>query len=216
MRLLDILFYLLKNNSKTTIKELSERFKVSTKTIQRDLDKLSVLGIPIITYRGVNGGVDLDRNYIIAKYILTDSDYESLILALYISENISENIKKSFLIDKFTLVDSDRCSKILNNLKEKLIIDLYENRFSTENKICNEINKSLDNKFFVELEIEGSKVNVFPISYVLKKEGLCLYCFDEEYKLILIDKISNAVECKKRYYGTIISYIDNKKIAKFI
>ncbi|MBO3444714.1 HTH domain-containing protein [Clostridium sp. CCUG 7971] len=216
MRLLDILFYLLKNNSKTTIKELSERFKVSTKTIQRDLDKLSVLGIPIITYRGVNGGVDLDRNYIIAKYILTDSDYESLILALYISENISENIKKSFLIDKFTLVDSDRCSRILNNLKEKLIIDLYENKFSTENKICNEINKSLDNKFFVELEIEGSKVEVFPISYVLKKEGLCLYCCDEEYKLILIDKISKAVECKKRYYGTIISYIDNKKIAKFI
>lgn len=216
MRLLDILFYLLKNNSKTTIKELSEMFKVSTKTIQRDLDKLSVLGIPIITYRGVNGGVDLDRNYIIAKYILTDSDYESLILALYISENISENIKKSFLIDKFTLVDSDRCSRILNNLKEKLIIDLYENKFSTENKICDEINKSLDNKSFLELEIEERKVEVFPISYVLKKEGLCLYYCDEEYKLILIDKISKAVECKKRYHGTIISYIDNKKIAKFI
>ena len=50
MRLLEILFYLLKCNSKTTIKELANRFNVSQKTIQRDLDKLSVLGIPIISY----------------------------------------------------------------------------------------------------------------------------------------------------------------------
>ena len=55
MRLLDILFYLLRINSKVTVKELAEIFNVSTKTIRRDLDKLSILGIPIIFYRGVNG-----------------------------------------------------------------------------------------------------------------------------------------------------------------
>ncbi len=114
MRLLDILFYLLRCNSKVTIKDLSEIFNVSTKTIRRDLDKLSILGIPIIIYRGVNGGVEIDKNYIISKYILKYSDYESLIFALYIGEKISKDISESFLIDKFKLVDNDRCSKVLS------------------------------------------------------------------------------------------------------
>ena len=61
MRLLEILFYLLKSNSKTTTKQLADIFNVSQKTIQRDLDKLSILGIPIISYRGVNGGIELDK-----------------------------------------------------------------------------------------------------------------------------------------------------------
>ncbi|MTK87722.1 HTH domain-containing protein, partial [Turicibacter sanguinis] len=36
MRLLELVFYLLKCHSKVTIKELAETFDVSTKTIQRD------------------------------------------------------------------------------------------------------------------------------------------------------------------------------------
>ena len=42
MRLLDILFYLLRSNSKVTVRQLSQEFNVSTKTIRRDLDKLSL------------------------------------------------------------------------------------------------------------------------------------------------------------------------------
>ena len=125
MRLLDILFYLLRSSSKVTIKDLAKIFNVSTKTIQRDLDKLSILGIPIITYRGVNGGVEIDKNYVLARHVLRYSDYESLIFALYIGENISENISESYLIDKFKSVDNERCSEILENLKERFIVDVY-------------------------------------------------------------------------------------------
>ena len=153
MRLLDILFYLLRSSSKVTIKDLAKIFNVSTKTIQRDLDKLSILGIPIITYRGVNGGVEIDKNYVLARHVLRYSDYESLIFALYIGENISENIRESYLIDKFKSVDNERCSKILENLKERFIVDLYENKFDIRNKVCKEIDKSLDNKSFIEFII---------------------------------------------------------------
>ena len=100
MRLLDILFYLLRNNSKVTIKSLSDIFKVSTKTIRRDLDKLSILGIPIIIHRGPSGGVEIDKNYTISKHLLRYSDYESLLIALYICENLNKNTSYSYLIDK--------------------------------------------------------------------------------------------------------------------
>ena len=216
MRLLDILFYLLRSSSKVTIRELSEIFNVSTKTIQRDLDKLSILGIPIILYRGVNGGVEIDKNYIIAKHILRYSDYESLILALYIGENISKNISESFLIDRFKSVDKERCSEILSNIEKRFIIDLYEDKFDIENEICEKINIAFEKKSFIQLEIEDKKLEVYPISYVLRKEGLFLYCYKEEYMIILIDKISDVIICDKSYDGTIISYEKNKDKIKVI
>ena len=53
-------------------------------------------------------------------------------------------------------------------------------------------------------------MEVVPISYVLRKEGLYLYCYDEQYKLILIDNISNVTKCERLYEGKIIQYKDNK------
>ena len=69
MRLLEIVFYLLRTSSKVTINELSRIYNVSTRTIKRDLDKLSVLGIPIMIHRGKNGGVQLDESYLIRRQI---------------------------------------------------------------------------------------------------------------------------------------------------
>ncbi|MGG7060780.1 helix-turn-helix transcriptional regulator, partial [Clostridium tertium] len=126
------------------------------KTIQRDLDKLSLLGIPIISYRGVNGGIELDRNYIIAKYILTESDYKDLILSLYISEHIDSHLKNTDLIEKFKMVDSDRCNEILEKLEERFIIDLDEEPVRDKKDVYNVIESAMDNKSFVKLKLEDN------------------------------------------------------------
>lgn len=206
MRLLEILFYLLKTNSKTTIKKLAEMFNVSDKTIQRDLDKLSLLGIPIISYRGVNGGIELDRNYIIAKYILTENDYKDLILSLYISEHINSDLKKTDLIAKFKMVDSERCKEILEKLEERFIIDLDEEPVRDKKDVYNVIESAMDNKSFVKLKLEDNVIEVFPISYVLKKEGLNLYYYDGEYKLISMNMVLDVWECDRNYDGPIVKY----------
>lgn len=211
MRLLEILFYLLKINCKTTIKELAKKFNVSEKTIRRDLDKLSVLGIPIISYRGKNGGIEIDKNYIIAKYVLTKTDFKDLILSLYISENIMSDLKRANLIDKFKLVDSKRCEEILSELEEKFIIDLNREKENNKNNINEVINKCLDEKSFVKIQLGEKLIEILPISYVLKNDGLYLYCYDGEYKLIPINNLRNACQCNKHYDGKIIKYKDNKK-----
>lgn len=216
MRILEILFFLLKSNCKVTIKELATMFGVSAKTIQRDLDKLSILGIPIITYRGVNGGIKLDNNYIIAKYILTESDYKNLILSLYISENIMEKLKKADLIEKFKLVDNKKCTEILEEIKNRFIIDLEKDDLETKDSKYKIIDQALDNKNLIIVDVNQSTFEVFPISYVLKKEGLYLYCYDSEYKLILINNISNISQSKKLYNKPIIKYEENKENIKVI
>ena len=216
MRLLDILFYLLRNNSKVTIKSLADIFKVSTKTIRRDLDKLSILGIPIIIHRGPSGGVEIDKNYTISKHLLRYSDYESLLIALYICENLNKNTSYSYLIDNFKSIDQERASKIIKKCEDRLIIDLYEEKIDTKNEIYEEINKALDYKVFIEVKINGKIYEVYPINYVLRKEGLCLYCYGEEYMIILINQISQVAICNKKYEGNIIEYKENKEKIKVI
>lgn len=216
MRLLDLIFYLLRCNTKVKVKELAEIFQVSTKTIQRDLDKLSVLGIPIIVHRGKNGGVEIDKNYIIARQMLKYSDYDALILALYIGENISEKVHDAYLIDKFKLLQNCEGCDVIDRYKERLVIDLYDHKIDTRNEILSEINKAIDAKSYLDIELENDKIRLLPISYVLKKEGLCLYCYNEGYLLILIDKILEATIYNKNYDGKIINYMDNKANTKLI
>lgn len=171
MRLLEILFYLLRSSSKVTIKELATVYNVSPRTIQRDLDKLSVLGIPIIIYRGKNGGVIIDGDYVINRQILRNNDYEKLMFSIYISENISKDIEEANLIDRFKILDKGNSTKVLEKLKEHFIVDLYDEKFDAESNICKEIDKALENKNYIEIDSKKGKITLLPISYVLRKEG---------------------------------------------
>ena len=40
---------------------------------------------------------------------------------------------------------------------------------------------------------------------------MCLYCYSEEYKLILVNEIYNVKILNKSYDNNIISYMDNKE-----
>ena len=216
MRLLEILFYLLRSSSKVTIKELARVYNVSTRTIQRDLDKLSVLGIPIVIYRGKNGGVTIDSNYIINRQVLRNNDYEKLMFSLYISENISKDIEEATLIDRFKVLEKENSTTVLEKLKERFIVDLYDEKFDIESDVCKKIDKALESKDYIEIDSQKGKITIFPISYVLRKEGLCLYGYNKGYKLLLIKDIYNVVVINRKYNGKVIEYRRNKKYIKIV
>jgi predicted DNA-binding transcriptional regulator YafY len=61
-RLLRILL-LLQTYESLTAGELARRLEVSARTIQRDLDSLSLAGVPVYASRGHGGGWTLARDY---------------------------------------------------------------------------------------------------------------------------------------------------------
>lgn len=73
----------------------------------------------------------------------------------------------------------------------------------------------MNNKTFMKIEVDKKFIEVVPISYVLKKDGLYLYYYDGDYKLILENMICNDFECKRHYDGKIIKYKDNKENLKY-
>lgn len=78
-RLFETVFLLL-NRKTVTAAELSERFGVSVRTIYRDLDILSVSGIPVCTRRGKGGGISLLDNFVLDRSMITARE-QNLILS---------------------------------------------------------------------------------------------------------------------------------------
>ena len=80
-RLMGITMYLL-NRNVVTAKELAGRFEVSTRTIVRDIESLSMAGIPISSTTGTAGGYEILDTFKLNKQITTMDDYLFIITAL--------------------------------------------------------------------------------------------------------------------------------------
>lgn len=70
------------NGSCATAKELSEYCSVSVRTIQRDLDALSLAGIPICSSRGYGGGVGLLKEFTLDKTFMTEQEQTDILHGL--------------------------------------------------------------------------------------------------------------------------------------
>lgn len=80
-RLLEITTILL-NKKTVTASELAKRFSVSTRTIYRDIDVLSISGVPVYATQGSNGGISILEEYTVNRTALSDSEKESILFAL--------------------------------------------------------------------------------------------------------------------------------------
>jgi len=78
-RLLALLL-LLQRRGKVTTRELAEELEVSSRTVLRDLNALSALGIPVVADRGKNGGWRLLDEYRKTLLTLTTEEIASLFL----------------------------------------------------------------------------------------------------------------------------------------
>lgn len=80
-RLLKILFYILNRNCVTTT-TLAKEFGVSRRTILRDIDTLTLAGIPIYSEIGSKGGYSIHSDYKVNEKIIDDTNSEYIVLAL--------------------------------------------------------------------------------------------------------------------------------------
>jgi len=80
-RLFEII-YLLLNKDRVTAKELAERFGVSTRTIYRDVDAISLAGIPVYTEKGKGGGISLLPDFVLNKSILSEHEQSEILASL--------------------------------------------------------------------------------------------------------------------------------------
>jgi predicted DNA-binding transcriptional regulator YafY len=80
-RLFEIV-YLLLNKKKMTASELAAHFEVSRRTILRDIETLSLAGIPVYTTRGKGGGIFLLEDFVLNKATLTSEEQKQILFGL--------------------------------------------------------------------------------------------------------------------------------------
>lgn len=95
-RLIYILLALL-NKRKITAKEIAERFEISTRTVYRDMDALSLAGIPVYSERGDKGGFYIPDDYKMDSSFFTEEEKQFII-------NMSQNVAKLLAVQVLTIL----------------------------------------------------------------------------------------------------------------
>ena len=98
-RLLGIVVYLL-NREIVNANALAEKFEVSTRTIQRDIETLNLAGIPITSMQGMNGGYGIIDSFKLDKQIASIEDYQFIITALTGMNSAYNNRKLEATLEK--------------------------------------------------------------------------------------------------------------------
>ena len=81
-RLFEIIYILL-HKKKVSATELAEQLGVSRRTICRDIDTLSIAGIPVYAEKGRGGGISLLPDFVLDKAVLTEQEQNEILTALH-------------------------------------------------------------------------------------------------------------------------------------
>ena len=117
-RLIGILSILLQKE-KCTAPELAEKFEVSRRTINRDIDTLCKAGIPVSTVQGAGGGIRIMEGYRIDRTLLTSRDMQMILAGLRSLDSVSGSSYYAQLMEKLQAGASDFVSG-----RDSMLIDL--------------------------------------------------------------------------------------------
>ena len=101
-RLIGILSILLQRE-RVTAPYLAEKFEVSRRTINRDIEDLSKAGIPITTLQGANGGISIMEGYRIDRTVLTSSEMQAILAGLRSLDSVSGTNRYAQLMEKLSV-----------------------------------------------------------------------------------------------------------------
>lgn len=132
-RLIKLLIHLQKKGKSTT-RLLAELLEVSPRTVFRDIDALCEAGIPIISYRGNEGGFELLPNFETSLSGLTVEETAALAIGFDASKEVCQSLglNDAWVSAKY---------KLSSNLSVSL-----QNVFETQHKVVNFRPKSIMSK----------------------------------------------------------------------
>lgn len=105
-RLIGIITILLQKE-KVTAPYLAEKFEVSRRTINRDVENLCKAGIPIVTEQGKNGGISIAEGYKVDKTLFTSGEIQAILSGLKSLDSVSGSNRYQLLMDKLSCGSND-------------------------------------------------------------------------------------------------------------
>jgi len=200
-RLLNILYIML-NKDRVTINELADKLEVSRRTIIRDLERLNIAGIPIISYPGVGGGVGIMEGFKIDKSLFLDNDITTILTGLNSLKSLGDDRKIEYLIQR--IIPTGRA----DSAKESdIIIDLSSWFPKSEtHDIISDFRKAIAVYKIIELEYHShtnySKRMVEPYKLIFKYSDWYLFAYctmKDDFRMFKLNRISSYSVLEKGF-----------------
>lgn len=188
-RLFRIVYYLLKKG-KSTAAELSEKFEVSIRTIYRDIDVLSSVGIPIYATQGKGGGISILENFVLDKSLLSTTEQEQILMALQgmiategkNSDELLTKLGGLFCTGNTNWIEVDFSNWVQNKPKQDSFNSIKQAIFD----------KHMISFFYFSSNKEFAKRTVEPIKLIFKSKDWYLYGYcllKNDFRLFKLTRI---------------------------
>ena len=198
-RLVSIIMILLEKE-RISAQELAKMFEVSTRTIYRDIEAISMAGIPVLATSGSGGGIEIMKDYKVDKKIFSTDDLSALLMGL---SNISGMVRGSEVANALAKVKSFIPSEKAKSIELKasqIYIDLtpWEGNASVKNAL-EIIKKALQENrllIFTYIDGHGSKTSrtVEPYQLVFKSRAWYVQTFcrlKNDYRLFRLSRMTD-------------------------
>ena len=199
-RLIGILSILLQED-KTTAPELAERFEVSRRTINRDIEDLYKAGIPIRTVQGTGGGISIMDGCRMDRTILTSKDMQMILAGLRSLDSVSGSSYYGQLMEKIQAGSSEFISG-----RDSILIDLsswYRDSLTPKIEI---IQNAIGDRHLVRFRYYApsgeSERMVEPYYLVFRWSSWYLWgwCTDRrDYRLFKLNRMDRVTETDKEF-----------------
>lgn len=190
-RLLEMTTLLL-NRERITAAELAERFEVSQRTIYRDIDALSMAGIPVYATKGKGGGISLMQEYTLDKSLVNDQERADILIGLQ-SLRAANYPTDGALIEKLSSIfKSDQNYNWLEvDFSEWGKGDADKKRFADIRDAC--INRNLLHIEYINTYGQTSERVIEPIKLFYKAHAWYLYAWCRNKVSIRMFRISRIL-----------------------
>ena len=193
-RMIGILSILLQKE-KVTAPYLAEKFEVSRRTINRDIETLCMAGIPLVTEQGQNGGISIMEGYRIDRTLLSTADMQAILAGLRSLDSVSGTNRYAQLMEKLSVGASNLLagdSHILINLSSR-----YKSSLSPKIELLHGAILSGHKVSFTYYAPKGeSKRSVEPYDLIYQWAGWYLWSWCEDRQDFRLFKLMRMTDLK--------------------
>lgn len=203
-RLLGILTILLKNEN-VTAPILAERFEVSRRTINRDIEDLCKAGIPIVTMQGNGGGIRIAAGYKIDKTLLTTKEMQTILAGLKSIDSVDGTSGYQTLVDKIYPGNSTELDNVYD-ASGSILIDLasyYKGSLSPKIEVLKgaiEQNKLVQFDYYASSGESHRVIEPYLIVFQWSSWYIYGYCLSrKDYRMFKLNRLVNICMCNETF-----------------
>lgn len=195
-RLIAMIMILLENEV-ISAGALAKKLEVSSRTIYRDIDTLTMAGLPIFTTQGVTGGVGLMKSYKIDKKLFTPKDVQTLLTSLRSYRQLYDHKEIVHVLEKLSNIGQEG---VKSEKGSSFTVDLSLNQGNRSlRSLLSSVEIAINEERYIKFDYINKDGNVTsrkiePYQVVFKGSSWYLQAFctlKEDYRIFKLARMGN-------------------------